>query len=405
MGRYRDNTAISFGGFYDTGRKLLVSGGAFNGLLELDKETFAAKYLQAFPCESRTKYGLHHKIYHCRGMLFFAPDNADGIHVYDLKSSMLSMIPIKFEKKGKKRCIDSQRIGDKLWLFYAFAENPFVIFDLVTFEISYFYGVAKSLPDEIQRREKAVFYSPFARDDDEVFGVIWDSCYILRLNLISQDVQVVSVKECAKRLSGVAYLNDELYITQLCSRSVASVNWKNREVNSYSPPISSEFESAKELVYSSVIAVDEVIFLIPDTGKKIFCLDPNKKTILPFASLPDGFEDFTDQRKNWRRFYNFDVLEKGFRLYPTGCNMMLTVRTDSDPVTGEVFRMSCLWEKMQYQELIVNPHLREVTGPVLESVHTGLDHFTDYVAGLERRSTGRKNHFGQDIWRNLKNGE
>ncbi len=399
---------ISFGGFYDIGEKIIVSNTAFNGLLKLDKKSGTGEYLQVFPEDIQIKQGMHHRVYHNNGLLFFAPDNANGVHIYNIETNELKFIPIIFNKSNRKRCIDSQRIGNVLWLFYGYADNPIVKFDMVTYEISLFWGVHNELPDEIKDENRLIFNTTLARNNSEVFSIIWDSFYVIRLDLISEKVQVISLKGYVKRLSGVAYLKGMLYFTELSSKNVVGLDLREKKTFVYQCKTDLKLDETKAFVcfYSNIIVSGEKIILIPNSGRNILYVNIEKGCISDFVILPEQCQDISDERHKWRRFYNFDATDERILLYPNGVNMMIDIDTKNKTITGILFYMEKSWMEKEYHKIIVENYLEGIVshGPIQENQRITIEDFAKYVENTNITSIKLKeNNVGKSIWEKLKN--
>lgn len=402
------NEVISFGGFYDTGEKMIISNTAFNGLLKLDKKSRTGEYLQAFPEDIEIKQGMHHRVYYNNGLLFFAPDNANGVHIYNIETNELKFIPIIFDKSNKKRCIDSQRIGNMLWLFYGYANNPIVKFDMITYEISLFWGVYNELPDDIKNEKGLIFNSTLARNGSEVFGVVWNSFYVIKLDLISEKVEVISLKGYVKRLSGVAYLNGILYFTQFSSQNVIGLDLREKKIFVYKPKINLELDEKKafDCFYSNIISSGEKIILIPNSGRNILYVNMEKSDISILGTLPEQCLDIPDERRPWRRFYNFDATDERIVLYPNGANMMIDIDIKNKIVTGNLFRMEKSWMEKEYHKIIVENYIKRIVShcPIQESQRITVEDFAEYVENSNIISIKfEENNVGKTIWEKLKN--
>ena len=399
---------ISFGGFYDTGETMIVSNTAFNGLLKLDKKSRIGEYLQAFPEDIEIKQGMHHRVYYNNGLLFFAPDNANGLHIYNIETNELKFIPIIFDKSNKKRCIDSQRIGNMLWLFYGYADNPIVKFDMVTYEISLFWGVYNELPDEIKEEKKPIFNSTLARNGSEVFGAVWNSFYIIRLDLISEKVQIISLERYVKRLFGVAYLKGILYFTQFSNQNVIGLDLREKNSFVYKPKIDLKLDEKKDFdcFYSNIISSGEKIILIPNSGRNILYLNMEKSDISILGTLPEQCQDISDERRRWRRFYNFDATDERILLYPNGVNMMIDIDIKNKTITGSLFRMETSWMEKEYHKVIVENYMKRVVshGAIQENQKITMEDFAKYVENTNITSIKlEENNVGKTIWEKLKN--
>lgn len=402
MKKDRINRRISFDGAYDTGNELYVSSGTFNGLLKVDKSTMTAQFLESFTGESKIVLGLHHKVYGVEDKLYFVPDNADEIHVYNLEEKWIQKCPIDIPESNQIRCIDSFLIDNKIWLFYAYADNPIVIFDVKTNDIEYLYDINDYLPNEIKERNLPVFWSVFSKCGNQIYGVIWDSPYVIRVNVENMEIEVYSVEKQANRLSGIACMGEKIYLTELYNQNIVLWNIFENTFQRFTAFGELQLNENMELVYSSIIAVDEQIILIPNSGSKILMLDEESNKIVEYASLPDGFKDLEDERKSWRRFYSYDFLGDRVRLYPSKANMMLDIICSKRIIEGYEFDLDQEWVENKYYNVVVESYLKEsVTESISEREGVGLKEFVEY---LDKYKSMSENKYvcGERVWEYVK---
>ncbi len=374
------NKSVSFDGYYDAGEEIYASCMQFNALLKINKNDGQVEIVATFPNEPMTQQSMHWNIYCVERTLIFVPSYATGIYTYSLQRQQMEYYPIAMPGCVKVRCIDSHQVGDKIWLFYAYADNPIVVYDVNTHRMEYFNEMTNVLPEEIRVRPMPMFWSTFARKENELYGVIWKSSYIVHLNMDTMDVEIISLQGWTDKLTGVAYNADVLYFTELGSEEVKTLRLLDGSGELYQPQEDMMRDKTYEQVYSNVIACEGQILLIPNSGRKIYSLRYEDGMIVPFADLPEEYEDATDERKGWRRHYGHYFIKDGIRLCPYKANMMLDINVAERTIHGQIYRFGELAEE-EYFKQIVCPHIKEQTrkGEVCESGTIDLEDFLRYV--------------------------
>lgn len=322
---------ISFDGAYNIGDKMIVSSLTFNGMLQVNKCDGKAKYLKCFESEPLFQKGLHHKVYQHGTKYIFAPDNARGIHVYDIEQKKMRFYELCDKNDKRFRCIDSFINEDKLWLFFAYWEKTIVIFDLNNFSIRYLDVVAEKLPQEFKEREGALFWSQLEKKGDFVYGVFWGTPYFMKLNTSTEEVQIEKLDDIDRQLCTVAYDGEAFWFTQL--HSVKILKWEElkKKVTEYAP-IGAIQEAP--LVYNNIISVKEKILVVPNEADEIMYFNSKEGVFQTFCKLPEGFAKMSDERRRWRRFYSYEILDDIVRLYPANANMMVDVDVVNRITTG-----------------------------------------------------------------------
>ena len=322
---------ISFDGACNIGDKMIVSSLTFNGMLQVNKCDGKANYLKCFENEPLFQKGLHHKVYQYGTKYIFAPDNARGIHVYDTEQKKMRFYELYDENDKRFRCIDSFINKDKMWLFFAYWEKPIVIFDLNNFSIRYLDVVTEKLPQEFKEREGALFWSQLEKKGDFVYGVFWGTPYFMKLNTSTEEVQIEQLDDIDRKLCTVAYDGEAFWFTQLHSVKILKWDELKKKVTEYAPI--GGIEEAP-LVYNNIIFVKEKILVVPNEADEIMYFNSKEGVFQTFCKLPEGFDKMSDERRRWRRFYSYEILDDIVRLYPANANMMVDVDVVNRITTG-----------------------------------------------------------------------
>lgn len=374
------NKSVSFDGCYDTGEELYASCMQFNALLKINKRDGRVQLVTTFPNEPAMQQAIYQKIYCADDNVIFVPSYGKGVYTYDLQNQQLEFYPITMPDCAASRCIASYQVGDKIWMFYAYADNPIVVYDIKTHQIEYYEEMMKVLPEEIRERKKAVFWGEFACNESDVYGVIWKSAYILHMNLQTMAVEIISLCGWADELTGVAYDAGVIYLTEFDSKEVKALRLLDGARKVYRPQGDMQLDEEGKMIYSNVIACQGEVLMIPDSGRRIFSLRHEDGMIVPFADLPEAYEDVTDERRGWRRYFSHFDTDSGIRLCPSRANMMLDINVSERTIRGQIYRFDENADEAYFKHNVCG-HLKEqaLEGEICENEAIGLEDFLKYV--------------------------
>lgn len=393
---------ISFSGAYDDGKELYVSSGLFNGMIRIDKKSKLAKEVKRFDNIGVLRTGLHNKVHYYKGNVVFCPDNAEGVHVYNIEEDYLKYYDFSCYKKSRSRCIDSFLNGSKLWLFFAYAEQPLIVFDLEDFTHRAIYWTDGILPKNIIDRKKQILWSRLEIFNRIIYGVIWDSPYIVQFDMDSNEINIISLEDEERRLSGIATDGETFWLTEL--RKTHVIKWKPSEKIEVIELKKDHFE-LREIVYCEIIYYEKKVILVPNSGENILYVSSEEEELDIFCKLPENFVKLSDERKLWRRFFYHDILENNIlRLYPTGVNMMCDINLQNATIEGYEFCLGDDWDEQKYKEYTIYTNIEEACQGkhLVETKGIGLYSYLECVSN-NRKSPQRICNVGSDIYQLCKN--
>lgn len=370
---------ISFNGAYFDGDNIYVSSLGFNGIVKINSATGKAEYICKFKEVCSNALSLHHKVYNYEGCLIFVPDSAKGIHVFNIHEAETTYLPIDKKDAKRTRCIGSILMDNQLWLFYAHVDHPVVIIDLNTFEMQYFYGILECLPQEILKRKNAVaFWSSFVQKGKRVFGVIWNSSYIVEIDTERKKVIIHELKGTRCRLSGIAYDGNCFWLIEAKDKVIMKWDSKRGVLAKYQVP-NTYLENI--CVCCNIACCKGKVLVLFDDCNCVFYVNENKHCIEIFGEFPIGFSEFNDVRRKWRRFFSYDVVDSIVRFYPTNANMMLDINVEDLTVKGSQFAMDDKYDNNWFQCNIINPYIDEKVenNKVLETREITLEDYLKFI--------------------------
>lgn len=376
---------ISFDGSYDDGTYLYASSELYNGMLKLNKASEKVDYICGFSHSSYEILGQHHKVYRYKESLVFTPDNARGIHVYNMFDKNMAYYAIDNQKATRTRCIDSFLNGSKLWLIYAYAEHPLVIIDLDTWQMKKIEIFKELLPKAIIERDFPLFWSVFASKGNCLFGAVWHSSYIIKIDTETGEVGMIKLQDTGRKLTTVVYFDNLLWCGEYGSTEVTCWNLEGEFVERYI--LEESVQMHEKGNFSNLILCDKNICLVTNLDNYIYYLDREKKLIKELVDFPENFETFEDTRKKWRRFFSYDVIGTIIRLYPTNANMMLDIDVVNRTIRGYQFVLDEKYDNDWYRRTFVYPQIEELgQGKVLrETKQLALDDYIGFVGWMSKR--------------------
>ncbi len=369
---------IAFDGAYDDGENLYVSCEMFNGFLKVSKKTLKSEYLCRFDKDISNGLALHHAVYRYEDSLIISPDSSIYVYMYDMKTGVLSSYAIDKEGSKKNRCVASALWGNKLWLFFAYAEHPVIIFNLDSRSIEEFYGIIDNLPpDIIVRDEVPVFWTAFSQNEDKAYAAIWNSSYIVEINLKKEQAYIGKMSENAE-LTTVTYDGSFYWGIDAHRKEVYKCDKYFEIVKKYR--VGEEFLKTRTSVGNIMHCEGEIIVLFGDCDK-IFRVNERDSLVEPILELPKSFRTINDIRKKWRRFFNYDVVGNVIRVYPVNSNMMLEIDVEAVSVSGYEFILDDKYDDNWYQCNIINPCIEKMfqDNKVFESRGCTLDDYLNYI--------------------------
>jgi len=377
--RVDDYRNITFSGAYDDGENLIVSSHVFNGMLRINKETAVAEYVCSFDNDATNMLLLHYKIFKYNGYLVFVPNNAKSVYLYNMDEEKMSYYPIDEKEAARTRCITYALNNNKLWLFYAFAEHPVVIFDLDTKTVEYWDGIINKLPEEISKRKKmAVFWNAFAQNGAKVYGVIWKSPYVVEIDMNSKKVLIHKMLQEDLQLTAIACDGDTLWLVESRNKLILKWNKKQGVIGRFQ---ADEKYLVSQSVYCNAICYDSKLIVLFDDCKEVFFINEEQKSMEVLCSFPEKFESFEGVRTQWRRFYNYDVIGDVIRVYPTNANMLLDINVRESKIEAHQFILDEKYDEKWYQKNIMNPYIEASysDGKLVESKDISLEDYLKYI--------------------------
>lgn len=336
MDRFTFDSILSFDGYTEDENGYYVSSATFNGLLYINKKDFRIKYLDCFNAEYVYKNTLHHKQYQFGDQIFFMPDHAKRIHIYDIDKKSIRSVPFTNIKgcEVPVRGVDSFRIENCIWIFFAYPQNPIMKFNMETCAIEETHYLYSKLPSEIAQRQIPVFLTPFSNRGHKIYGAVWKSRYIFEFDFITREINFIDLNKNIE-MSGLAMLDSGKFLyTKYMDTSVETYDLATAQTEIYLLK-DTEIIEKREITYCNIIQAGNKVLLIPNTSEYIFKLD--KGEISPYLKVPTEFKRNTDKRSGWRSFYSWEEDQGNIILFPYGFEAQIVINIGKEILNGTIF--------------------------------------------------------------------
>ena len=370
-----NNEVFSFSGACKVDDTLYFSASIFNGLIKYDLIHKKFEYIAGFCNCDEKMIGVHNKAFKNGDEIFFAPDRARGIHLYNMKNNSIEYIDLGLKEDSVYRGIDSVEIGEKIVIIPAYKNSPFFIFDKNSHTLKKTDLLETWLPDELKDCDKPIFWSGFSLCGNRIIGCVWNSSYLAEIDTDNFTVSFKKISEENMHFSGAAYSDGRYYFTCLNTGDIVSVSASFED----SVIIKNEAlylgDNVDKLKYTAIINIKDKVLLIPNFDKKIYVVDNTAGIISEYIDFPNDYYDLnTMDRGVWRRFFSYEVKDNLLYMFPSKSAQLLTVDVDNKTISGESMILDEAWLKKEYVDFIVKPGMnrRFKEGPVAETKYWNL---------------------------------
>ena len=374
MNKYLYSDIVSYDDITYIDKVGYASSATFNGLLAIENNE--AKIVCTFPGERISKITLHHKQYFYNNKIFFMPDHAKSIHIYDLSDKTMRMVQfgnIKGYEDPVRGC-DSYLLHDKVYVFFEYKNNPVLVFDLKSERIIDMFSL--SIPSDLGVDNSPIINTPLSKMGDFFYAATWGRNCILKICVENKKNEIIRVDSLRnRRLSQVCAVgNDKFYITTpegeigYCysnGKNEWNVDWVN------------SIESKNE-TFCNIIYYHGNPYLIPNgrsNGSGFYKIEGNK--VRKITLFPDEYDMCDDKRKTWRSYFSWTIKKDILTLCPYRANMRLSLDLTNNTVNSSVVRLSKEDYRKVYMD-ILGDNLKK--GIVHENEKEDLKCFLEYLS-------------------------
>ena len=394
---------LTFEAMYDDGEYLWFTPVYFNALLKMKKSTEEVTLVGFFPGEEAFAQRLFSDIAMHNNKLYFAPYSARKIAVYDLETGEFSNID--FDKKyteWENSVFSSVLVDDNLIYFIPRTYKAFLVYNAETNITQYISGWEDSIKKS--KYYDSLFAYGYFRKYEIVERKLYFPCIctniIVELDLDSQNIELIQFGDFNIRFQGICKMDGKLWIIpdmgdKLCCLDLASgdiepIEIPGARVNEINAP------------FVDVCVVDKKIILFPYTAENILTFDTTTKEFEVVkecgAPVPKNFfiGHYAKMKKSGDLFYAVDLQNNAVNTYTSEFENKTTYSLKNySPLKEKIAK-----EKAQVIENVDITRgttdfyiVREAVVTLVDLVDYYSNHYDDvkYNVGIEQRAIVQKN--------------
>lgn len=310
-----------------------ASSATFNGLLRIEKDI--AEIIGEFPGEHISKITLHHKQYLYKNKIYFMPDHAKSIHIYDLSTH--NMRSIEFGNlegyEDPVRGVDSFILGNLVYVFFEYANNPILLINLE--EECIVKTIVYSIPEELtSKRTIPLFNAPFSYFDGSIYAAVWKEKYFFKF-IPTEEVAYFIKVETSLPLEQMCVLDGKnfYFITEDSNILLHLLKKDSKYITDYIVRDCRTLNNS----FCNIINFMGTIILVPNSGNYL-CKVVNDE-IIPYIKLPDNYGNSDLPRMEWRKHFSWSSKNEMLILCPYCANMKISISIKRNVCEGELIEL------------------------------------------------------------------
>lgn len=264
---------LSFYDVFDSGEDIWFSNNLYNGLFRYniaDKKTY---FVSFFENEEKNQRGLHQRVVHNKGKLFFLPGLSKHIHVVDLKDCSMKSINVA-EHIGT--CADTSLScvylkDNQLYVFPKDISKLMYRMDLETMEITAEKDFSYEISVFLNQEEGKFCYKPYQKE-----GIVWfpvlKTNKVLKYSINEKKFDLYEL-EISNSIAIEEY-NNSFWLLVENGRSVYQWDGENKEVKEHLLP-----NFPMEDVTQQIQHYKDILFVFLKNSSTIYILKENKFVI------------------------------------------------------------------------------------------------------------------------------
>ena len=329
MRTYVYDPAMTYSAGYRTQDYIYFSCNIFNALFRYELKTGKTEHLGIFEDEPLLAMGLHQKAFGWNEKIVFAPASANALCIFDPADNSVEYV--KLPGTEGETGIDAVLFDDKVWIFYVSKKCPIYVVDLKTRSYEKLESITKKLANVIRPGKKTAFYTRCAVEGGYIYSAVWGTDTVLKADLKSGSFELIQIPVKGIQLSGVAYSDENLYLTALSDWNVYRFNLQSKRTDAYTYQ---GCKSERQVLYPLIIAFNKHIIAFPTERDDILTIDDAAMKLKPFCGIPEGYDSIvSDGRCYWKRFYSYSIEDDKLTILPYSSKMRLTI-SGSDHTCG-----------------------------------------------------------------------
>lgn len=377
------------------GDNLFFSEYRFNGLFCMNLATKQISFVCFFEGEEVLAYGLHKCCILHNKKLFFLPERAKGIHIYDMENKQQHLIQLDEDTRASLGFYSDVIMQDDiLWIFPLNSKQPLMKLDVQTLQLEQDWDFTQGCTN-YWAESADVFFVRLCARDNSVFLCGYDSNKIIEWNMET------------KTFTEHKLSMDYLFSISLCKNKFWLTNLRDGDILCWTPEdgeiyYHTEIKCESGRAFNNVIEVNDAIFIIPAFAEDILVWNVGKEEFQNCLKYDSAIE--FGMYGMPIRFFGYDIVADSVFLFPFGGNGLLEINTKK---TEMLFAPL----ELRYRETELEPYrslykaywkVHVEKGIVFEYEHFPLSVFQDMLLNEELKREEKNGEIcGKNIWRNI----
>lgn len=269
---------LAFENLYDDGIHLWFTAWHFNGLFQLNKETWEAEFMGVFPGEEFYCKRLYGQIAENNGKLYFAPFNAKEIGIYDIKTKQFDKVTFTKPNNNnipidnfQSKCFGIATKNE--YVFFIGVYNPAIIrYNTLNHELCYFNGWIADI-DKLKNAED-VYFMNHCIFENKIIACTRNANAVLVFDMDCCSYAVYEVGNKEANYSGICF--DGIYFWLSPRRNGPIVRWdfsSNKYIEISALP--SGFLTSDTLSFRDIIYANSRLWLLSFSANMSLTLSTN----------------------------------------------------------------------------------------------------------------------------------
>lgn len=280
--------------------KLYVVSVLFGIVLEYDLKNFSYKVLTQINLPDSSQLVRVNSIVKIKNLFYMTLWNSWNVFKFDIESKQLEVYGNDFEYiDGEELVVKSCMYQDKIWLFPYDIRQKIRIFHIKTKEFTVSISVEEILGKKGYGIKKENFIClDIFHEKNKCFLAVYNSPYILEVNLETENCNVYTVKHNAK-IEMIFYADGQYWFSYIDSKIIEKWSPAGGILEVYEPQ---KMYTQDKWKYRYVFEYGEKIVVIPTQDKGIYIIDKQtrQETVLKYSE--DNQKVHNEER--WM-FYGF----------------------------------------------------------------------------------------------------
>lgn len=307
-------TILNFTDFVEDGDKLYFSNNNYNALAVVNKNDWTVEELIPFGEEGETAKDLHLQCVKSKGKICFLPVGAGCAHVYDIESHKQRSYKIADDDETPRKTWFAHTCGEQIYLLPCRPEQGLWKWDVEDDIIK---------PERWWKVISENSYLKHGKINDESFYTLQvNSNRLIITNLLHKTTQIFLLPD--DHVINISYDGKNFWYTVKENANIVCWNMKNGVVEKYCPAEDTFYGEMGYSYYLAIYCVNEKVFLITQSGKKIYLLDKDKQELRCIYTIELSDQYFTKERIPY-----FKQSGESLIYMPNNANELIVINLDS----------------------------------------------------------------------------